>query len=85
MRHREFGLPDLDLEREVVHALSWNAASDLLALGINAAASGRIQVWHRSNYHWYLKFEERLETPLVHLGFDAERPYLLHTLVQGET
>ena len=45
--------------------LSWSSNSELLAVVLVNAASdteqveeGVVQIWHRSNWHWYLKQEQ---------------------------
>lgn len=45
----------------VVEALLWSPDSELLAITqlVDTAAklSWAVQIWHRSNWHWYKKFE----------------------------
>ena len=45
--------------------LSWSINSELLAVVLTNAAAGDeqgdnnvVQIWHRSNWHWYLKQEQ---------------------------
>ena len=45
--------------------LSWSTNSELLAVVLTNAAAGDeqgnedvVQIWHRSNWHWYLKQEQ---------------------------
>ena len=36
----------------------------------------KVQLWHRSNYHWYCKYELRYDRALVSMvNFDEERPH----------
>jgi elongator complex protein 1 len=59
LRHREFVLREDNTV--VVRGLSWNATSDLLAVSLQLPNMFKVQLWHRSNYHWYMKFEWRYE------------------------
>ncbi|GBF99867.1 hypothetical protein Rsub_12507 [Raphidocelis subcapitata] len=64
-----------------VRDLIWSPDSELLAVVLGPAGGWRVQVWHRSNWHWYLK----QELPFPHLppsgslsaAWDEERPGLL--------
>jgi len=77
LRHREFALRDVvavpngsssnqhpacTRSTEVVQQLSWSADSDILAVTIRQESYDAVQLWHRSNYHWYLKKEFRFRT-----------------------
>ncbi|BGP02142.1 Putative elongator complex protein 1 [Rhodotorula toruloides] len=81
LRRYEFGLRERRAEAISVRELGWNAASDLLAVWIErdaeeagATPSHAVQLWHRSNYYWYLKAElaprlslsRRLQTVVWH-------------------
>ncbi len=48
-----------------VAALRWSPDSELLAVLLSpeseASSSWTLQVWHRSNWHWYLKQERRYD------------------------
>eukprot|EP00960_Hanusia_phi_P058345 763859-Hanusia_phi.AAC.1 len=57
LRHYEFPLLKQD-EKSRVEGLSWNSDGSLLAV-VLAVEEGenKVQLWHRSNYHWYLKQE----------------------------
>lgn len=88
LRHREFPLPPslVHPATQEVEFLDWNLETDLLLLGANDKAQGGgglLQLWHRDNYHWYLKFQRRFEAPLTHLAFDAEKPYRVSAAVRG--
>ncbi|KAI2501459.1 IKI3 family [Fragilaria crotonensis] len=74
LRHREFDLRSL----ATVKCLCWNALSDLLAVSLeDDDGSSRLQLWHRSNYHWYLKYEWKFESQIVCTVFHEEQPYRL--------
>jgi elongator complex protein 1 len=79
LRHREFTLREHDAS--VVLALNWNADCKLLALSLRAEKCDKVQIWHRSNYHWYLKQEfvynaERIAS----VQFHTENPSTLYVL-----
>ena len=88
LRHREFVLREEDHMK--VAALAWDAEAGVLAVALRPppssapgeGAAGRVQLWHRGNYHWYLKQELRFApSSLTALRFDAERPRRLHLLL----
>ena len=45
--------------------MSWSADSELLAVLLQLAGKQLLQLWHRSNWHWYLKREEHFPLQLV--------------------
>jgi len=54
------------LDHEEVVRIDWNAESDLLAITLvgkakNGLQYGKVQFYHRNNYHWYLKYEIQLQ------------------------
>lgn len=61
--------------------VTWNIESDLLAVTITSTsdqgAPSKVQLWHRNNYHWYLKYELRYDTLVTMTQFDPENPYRL--------
>lgn len=58
LRHREFVLREAPTT--TVPSLAWNVNSDLLAVALrDESGTDRVQLWHRCNYHWYLKREIR--------------------------
>jgi len=92
LRHRELVLRDVmgdDSTVVNVVGLDWNVESDLLAVTLqshdndsNAPLSSKVQLWHRSNYHWYLKrewcFAAAADGGVVsRVKFHDEDPYLL--------
>jgi IkappaB kinase complex, IKAP component len=68
------------LDHEEIVGLDWNAESDLLAVtlvGDGGLQYGKIQFYHRSNYHWYLKYEICLKpgTKVSYVTFDRIKGY----------
>jgi elongator complex protein 1 len=89
LRHREFNLRKQDTDESfVVTGLAFNSLSDLLAVTLRCGARSepsnpaslsfrdRVQLWHRSNYHWYLKKEFRYDERhcVTHMRF-GDDPY----------
>ncbi|KAM0754229.1 IkappaB kinase complex, IKAP component [Meredithblackwellia eburnea MCA 4105] len=55
LRRYEFELRNLEVGQRVKE-LRWSEDSRLLAVWLNSPQGGdRVQIWHRNNYHWYLK------------------------------
>lgn len=81
LRHREFLLREAPTT--VVTSLNWNAASDMLAVTLREEnGTDKIQLWHRCNYHWYLKHELRYPNRRVQLTrFSKENPHELLVLL----
>lgn len=73
LRHREFALREVPTTS--VTSLRWSVDSDLLAVGLREeSGTDKVQLWHRSNYHWYLKRELRYPgQQVVNIKFDAEK------------
>lgn len=83
LRHREFLLRDDGFD---VTGLQWNTVSDLLAVTLLQGDQAKVQLWHRSNYHWYMKYERRLLVDAHHapkVKFHDEDPYLLYILLDS--
>ena len=78
LRHGQFTLSSSDV---VVTHLSWNCESDLLAICLHdpSVNGQKVQLWHRCNYHWYLKQELRIEC-VTALKFHKDRPYTLFVM-----
>ena len=77
LQHGGFKLDQRQNGEEVI-GLNWNAESDILAVTlIGESKYGKLQFYHRSNYHWYLKneilYEEGVSISAVE--FDKIRPY----------
>ena len=60
LQHGGFKLERIKAGEEVVR-LDWNSESDLIAVTIIGNADGgqfgKVQLYHRCNYHWYLKWD----------------------------
>lgn len=64
-----------------VAGLVWNSKSDIMALWLEDADSDKIQLWSRTNYHWYLKQELRFSKGgLIKVIFDEETPYVMYAV-----
>jgi len=84
LRHREFILREAPMT--VVTSMAWNASSDLLAILLKEEdGTNKVQLWHRCNYHWYMKQEIRYphETTIQSLKFSEERPEEFFVLLKG--
>ncbi|KAK2076905.1 hypothetical protein QBZ16_005133 [Prototheca wickerhamii] len=97
LQHGGFDVPD---EREGcrVSGIAWSPDAEVLALVSEAAAGGAtehsspkasslsvsLQLWHRSNWHWYCKSERRWPAcSVVDAVPYAQRPSHLHWDVRG--
>jgi hypothetical protein len=47
------------LKTEQVEQMSWSPDSRVLAIVTESSSHKSLQLWHRSNWHWYLKHERR--------------------------
>ena len=88
LRHRDFPIRN---DTDVVVGLQWNTKSDVLAVtlqqqqgAIDTASVQKVQLWHRSNYHWYMKYEFRYhqQTP-VSTKFHPTHPYILYICLEN--
>ncbi|KAF0701649.1 Aste57867_7930 [Aphanomyces stellatus] len=82
LRHGEFAL---DKSIAAVSHVEWNLSSDVVAVAAtldatNATHKAVVQLWTRSNYHWYLKQERRMSSPVSALRWDLEQADRLHVL-----
>ncbi|RHY96837.1 hypothetical protein DYB35_003078 [Aphanomyces astaci] len=87
LRHGEMALP-VDASASVTH-LSWNLASDVLAVVTSTSSSGSspssmLQLWTRRNYHWYLKHTREYESPVSALQWDLEQIAGISTLYPSQ-
>eukprot|EP00850_Spirogloea_muscicola_P001379 SM000005S17176 [mRNA] locus=s5:653029:657762:+ [translate_table: standard] len=77
--------PSLDLRGPpgaAIADLQWSCDSELLGAVLHGPAYDC--VWHRSNYHWYLKAEWRAApSDGLHVMWDAERPLRLMLWTEG--
>ena len=83
LRHREFVLRENPTT--VVTSMTWNASSDLLALLLKEEdGTNKVQLWHRCNYHWYMKQEIRYPNLSIQaLKFNDERADEFYVLLKG--
>ncbi len=66
--------------------LSWSSNSELLAVVLTVATAGDkqgdedvVQIWHRSNWHWYLKQEQvYTDGQVVRVSWDEVAALRLH-------
>ena len=78
LQHGSFVLPTSSGEE--VQSLVWNPTSDLLAISFlcNDDNDGpnnyaKVQLWHRSNYHWYCKYEKQfVDTKIQCMKFNNQ-------------
>lgn len=83
-RHREFVLreqPSIE-----VLGLAWNVNSDLLAVTLREEGiCDKVQLWHRSNYHWYMKQEFRYAFEgVARMAFHAEKSSVFYVFFHHE-
>jgi elongator complex protein 1 len=86
LRHREFVLRNGDdaagSDHVRVTGLRWNASSDLLAVTLQGSETAKVQLWYRSNYHWYLKYEFRYSrVSSVHVQFHDDDPFRMYVFM----
>lgn len=80
LRHGEFTLLD---HNAIVHNISWNADSSILAIhSTNPGNSfSSMHFFGSKNYHWYLKYEIRAS--FADWDWDSEKPLLFHAFYDG--
>ncbi|GAA5956343.1 hypothetical protein JCM21900_006151 [Sporobolomyces salmonicolor] len=94
LRRYEFPVRNEGGEAGRVREVAWNAASDVLAAWIERPVAGGarevehvVHLYHRSNYHWYLKQSLRPSlspsSKLTSLAWHPEKPLEL-SLIAGE-
>jgi elongator complex protein 1 len=83
LRHREFLLRENPSTNVI--SLIWNVASDLLAVSLREEnGTDKVQLWHRCNYHWYLKREFRFDgRRIVRIKFSEEKAHQLLILLNN--
>ena len=104
LRHRECKIHNTYVpkeEKDEVTGVSFNLEGDLLSVtsivtslsGESIAPYGKLQLYFRSNYHWYLKYELRFDakqsdssrSAIVSAAiFSAENPYKLTIALKSE-
>lgn len=57
-----------------IRELAWNSDGSLLAVWTKRC----IQIWSTGNYHWYLKQQFSLDSPVTNLRWHDEQPYSLY-------
>lgn len=81
MLRRGFNAPQTD----PVEQMSWSPDSRVLAIVTKSSSHRSMQLWHRSNWHWYLKHERRFAASssnvplcweLTFMGNDSSGPGL---------
>ncbi|GAA6056745.1 hypothetical protein JCM3770_005875 [Rhodotorula araucariae] len=60
LRRGDFDLREEEARRATIREIEWSAGSEVLGLWVEredeqGRAEHAVQLWHRSNYHWYLK------------------------------
>lgn len=91
LRHREFALREKSSSNTDVMSLSWNVTCDILALVVREQVDGvhdsidKVQLWHRCNYHWYLKLEFRysIGQKVRRIKFSDDNPNELRVILHG--
>lgn len=94
LRHGEFDIrvpPSVGDEKAAwrVDAMYWDLSTSMLAVGLKCdeTEQGVVQLYHRGNYHWYLK-QQFSGNKLSLLGFDSEvlgRLYMARVDEEEET
>ena len=83
LRHGQFLLRLDDATHCSVQGIAWNASSDVLMVHIHEKDYDSVQLWTRSNYHWYLKWNRRFYERCSGVKFDEEDAYRLDVLQQS--
>ena len=76
LRHGEFSLRN---RQDVVRDMKWNSDSTILAILLEKEGDcSALQLWHSSNYHWYLGQEITCTSgPIACISWDIEVPLKL--------
>jgi elongator complex protein 1 len=83
LRHGQFLLRLSDAATTHVVGIAWNSLSDIFMVHTHEAAFDAVQLWTRSNYHWYPKWSRRFPERCTKIAFDDEDPYLMDILLQN--
>mmetsp|Transcript_34330 Transcript_34330/g.39105 ORF Transcript_34330/g.39105 Transcript_34330/m.39105 type:complete len:1329 (+) Transcript_34330:71-4057(+) len=68
-----------------VKSICWNARSDILAVILKQEdGSSQLQLWNRSNSHWYLKCEWQYKEDILCVKFHTEHSYRLFVTFDEE-
>ncbi len=83
LRHREFALREAP--STIVTFLTWNVVADLLAVALREEdGTDKVQLWHRCNYHWYMKQEIRYPNQSIQsVKFNEERSHEFSVVLKG--
>ncbi|EGC35070.1 hypothetical protein DICPUDRAFT_79181 [Dictyostelium purpureum] len=86
LKHGEFTIRS----KGTVEAIEWSCDSEILALllkvvGDDGSEKTVVQLWHRSNYYWFLKQEINCDSSesIVHMKWDLSAPILRIITSQG--
>ena len=99
LRHRECKIHNTvaaKTDKEDITSVGFNLEGDLLAVSSRVTSKecqfGKVQLYHRSNYHWYLKYEMRYDgnngtSPAVvsTIKFSEEDPYKIMVALSSGT
>eukprot|EP00210_Caulerpa_lentillifera_P000488 g471.t1 len=79
--HGSFSLRSKD---SVIQSMKWSIDSQLLAVILSNENNRKLQIWRRSNWHWYLKFEKWFEKEFefLHPFWDVQELHKLHFISQ---
>lgn len=68
-------------------AISWRRSGNdtepspsSLSFASSDSSHHTVQLWHRSNYHWYLKRQWAMSSPVTRILFHSDKPYVLYCL-----
>ena len=89
LRRGEFTLPRGDVGAEIT-SLAWSADSACLSVAVRYGGEDgdrAVQIWTRSNMHWYMKHETRYDASEgeARAEWDAERGDVLRTYTEKGT
>jgi len=98
LRHRECKIHNTvaaKTDKEDVIGVAFNLEGDLLAVTSRVtsvdAQYGKVQLYHRNNYHWYLKYELRYDgnaglpsTVVSAIKFSDDDPYKIMVALNGQ-
>lgn len=61
--------------------MGWNITSDLLFIYYIQNDKHFLEIWNRSNYYWYLKYQHIFDENIIDIQWDIINTYLLHILL----
>lgn len=83
LRHGQFQLRLSDATSSSVLGITWNAASDVLMVHVRESDYDTVQLWTRTNYHWYQKWNMQFPSRCSNASFDEEDPYQFDVLLES--